>query len=191
MTLYFITGSAGKFKEAQAVLPELQQLDLDLPEIQEIDAQKIIAAKLTAAQQHHAGSFIVEDTSLAIASLNGLPGPLIKWFLKKLGNDGLARIARSQNTSSVSDSSSVLVNAEARTVIGYVDEQHRVSFFEGVIKGSIILPRGERGFGWDPIFVPEGFDRSFAEMTLEEKNQLSMRRLAFNKLKQFLLSREQ
>src|SRR3989338_227701 len=152
MTLYFITGSAGKFKEAQAVLPELQQLDSDLPELQEIDAQKIIAAKLAAAQRNHTGSFIVEDTSLSISSLNGLPGPLIKWFLKTLGNEGLARIALNNSAPSAS------VAAEARTVIGYVDEQHRVSFFEGVIKGSVILPRGDRGFGWDPIFVPEGFE---------------------------------
>ena len=60
--LYFITGSQGKFREVKAILPEVEMLEMDLPEIQGIDAKKIIEAKLEEATKHHAGEFIVEDT---------------------------------------------------------------------------------------------------------------------------------
>lgn len=80
MSIHFITSSANKFKEIQTLVPNLERVEIDLPEIQEIDAQKIIEAKLDAAFEHHAGPFIVEDTSLYLDCMNGLPGPLIKWF---------------------------------------------------------------------------------------------------------------
>ena len=87
MSLYFITGSKGKFTEVQFIIPNLKQLNIDLPEIQELDARKIIEAKLQSAFEHHAGEFIVEDTSLYLDCLNGLPGPLIKWFIKTIKNE--------------------------------------------------------------------------------------------------------
>ena len=88
MALYFITGNKGKLVEVQEIISSVEQLDIDLPEIQDIDAQEIIRAKLEEAQKHHQGQFIVEDTSLYLDCLNGLPGPLIKWFMKTIGNDG-------------------------------------------------------------------------------------------------------
>ena len=64
MNLYFITGNTGKFEEVKSLIPFLQQKDIDLPEIQELDPQKIITAKLQEAQKHVQGGVIVEDTSL-------------------------------------------------------------------------------------------------------------------------------
>ena len=81
MKIYFITGSKGKFEEVKQIIPEIIQKDIDLPEIQETDAKKIIANKLQEALKHVKSGCVVEDTSLYIASLNGLPGPLIKWFI--------------------------------------------------------------------------------------------------------------
>lgn len=83
--IYFITGNKNKFEEVRAILPDAEQLDIDLPEIQEIDAHGIIRAKLHAAFAHEEGEFIVEDLSFYLECLNGLPGPLIKWFLKTIG----------------------------------------------------------------------------------------------------------
>lgn len=175
MSLYFITSNKSKFGEVKSVLGTIEQLDIDLPEIQDMDARVIIRAKLEEAKKHHDGDFIVEDTSLYLSALNGLPGPLIKWFLKALGNDGLYTLAtKFQNT-----------EAEAKTIIGYLREGE-VHFFEGVVPGKIVAPRGESGFGWDAIFQPLGKERTFAEMTAEEKNSYSMRRIAAQKLTQFL-----
>jgi non-canonical purine NTP pyrophosphatase (RdgB/HAM1 family) len=176
--IYFITGNKGKLAEARAILGEdkVEGLDIDLPEIQEIDAHEIIRAKLAEAEKHQAGEFIVEDTSLYLDALNGLPGPLIKWFMKTIGNEGLAEIAEKFENS----------KAQAKTLIGYSDEKGNVEFFEGIIEGEIVKPQGNEGFGWDPIFKPAGFEKTFAEFEREEKNQVSMRKIAFEKLKEHL-----
>ncbi|MFZ2484340.1 MAG: non-canonical purine NTP pyrophosphatase [Minisyncoccia bacterium] len=172
MSLYFITGNKGKLAEVQSILGNVEALDIDLPEIQSLDAHEIIKTKLEEAKKHQAGEFIVEDTSLYFEALKGLPGPLIKWFMKTIGNGGLYKIAESFGSH----------NAEAKTIIGYSDAQGNISFFEGNIKGTIVSPRGE-GFGWDPIFQPEGYSKTFGELTAEEKNSFSMRKIALEKLK--------
>lgn len=179
MSLYFITGSANKLAEVQAILADVQQLDIDLPEIQELDPHKIIEAKLNEAFKHHQGEFIVEDTSLFFVGLNGLPGPLIKWFMKTIGIYGLAKLALNSGDTS----------ATARTLIGYARNQDDIQYFDGVVKGQIVEPRGDTNFGWDPIFLPADHDKTFAEMTTEEKNEVSMRRLAVEKLKEALTSK--
>jgi len=92
MKLYFITGNKDKFEEVGSILTNIEQLDIDLPEIQEIDAKVIIKTKLLQALNHKEAEFILEDTSLYLDCLNGLPGPLIKWFMKTIGNEGLFNI---------------------------------------------------------------------------------------------------
>ena len=76
--------------------------------------------------------------------------------------------------------------SEAKTIIGYADENGIINYFEAMIKGKIVSPRGNVGWGWDFIFQPEGYDKTFAEMTIEQKNELSMRRMALEKLKEYL-----
>ena len=133
MVIYFITGNKDKFSEAKSILEDLEQLNVDLPEIQEIDAKKIIQHKLlTALNNYPDKEFIVEDTSLYINSLNGLPGPLIKWFLKSIGDHGVSKLVSEEN------------EAEGRTLIGYAKNKDEIYFFEGSIKGKIVNPRGEK-----------------------------------------------
>ena len=172
--LFFITGNKGKYDEVKSILGNVEQLEMDLPEIQSIDAHDIIKAKLLEAKKHGKGEYIVEDTSLYMDCLNGLPGPLIKWFLKTIGNEGLYKIADKMGD----------YGAEARTIVGYSSGEE-IRFFEGSVKGEITEPKGT-GFGWDPIFKPDGFEKTFGEMTKEEKNGISMRRKALNKLKEFI-----
>ncbi|MBU6321648.1 MAG: non-canonical purine NTP pyrophosphatase [Patescibacteria group bacterium] len=176
MATYFLTGSAEKFAEMRAILGAIEQLDFDLPEIQELDAKKVIEAKLNEARQHRRGAFIVEDTSLYLDGMRGLPGPLIKWFLRAVGAEGIFTLADAFGNN----------DAEARTIIGYAAEDGAVAFFEGAVKGTIVKPRGAGGFGWDSVFQPEGLSRTFAELSPEEKNAVSMRRLAAEKLAAFL-----
>lgn len=175
MVIYFITGNKNKFAEAKAIIPELEQLEIDLPEIQEFDARRIIDAKLREACKHHNGEFIVEDTSLYIDGLNGLPGPLIKWFLQTLKNEGIADVVGRLDTDA----------ARATTWIGYARSPTETRFFEGTLHGRIVPPRGQTRFGWDPVFLPTGSSKTFAEMTPAEKHACSMRAIAFNKLKEF------
>lgn len=176
MTHYFITGNKNKFEEVRSILENVKQLDIDLPEIQDIDAHEVVKAKLLEALNHKGGDFIVEDTSLYLDCLNGLPGPLIKWFIKTIGNDGLYELSRKLDND----------KAQVKTIVGYAKNRQDIHFFEGVVKGKIVSPKGKSGFGWDPIFKPNRASKSFAEMDSAEKNSISMRRIALNKLKKFM-----
>jgi non-canonical purine NTP pyrophosphatase (RdgB/HAM1 family) len=176
MNLYFITGNKGKLKEAQSIIPEIEGLEIDLEEMQSLNAKEIIKHKLKQAYEHKDGEFIVEDTSLHIGALKGLPGPLIKWFVETIGMEGLAEIVKHSDNK----------KALARVIIGYAKNKEDIHFFEGEIKGTIVQPKGKGGFGWDPIFLPDGYSKTFGEMAPEEKNTISMRKIAFTKLKEFL-----
>lgn len=176
MRIIFVTGNKGKFEEAKLVIPDLEQQDIDLVEIQSIDSKGIISHKLEEAKKVLQGNLVVEDNSLFLDCLGGLPGPLIKWFLKTIGNDGLFKIAESFGN----------MAAKASVVIGLGKEDGSTEYFEGSIDGEIVKARGENGFGWDPIFQPKGWSKTFGEMTIEEKNEISMRKIAFQKLKDYL-----
>lgn len=177
MSLFFITGNEHKFHEVQSVLPWVQRLDLDVPEVQSLDPKEVIAAKLQVArQQRPADEFIVEDTSLVFACFGDLPGPFIKWFVHSLGREKLASLALQGDSQA----------ATARTMIGYAAPDQQPVFFDGTVDGVIVAPRGESGFGWDPIFVPCGYDQTFAELGGQVKNSLSMRRKAVELLKDHL-----
>ncbi len=175
--LYFITGNKGKLEEAQAILGDvrLEQFDVDLPEIQEIDARAVVKAKLAAALEHHEGPFIVDDVSVRCEALNGLPGPMIKWFLKSFSLEEIHDLLKKLDNT----------NVEVSLLIGYARDRDDIHFFEGVVRGKIVAPRGE-SFGWDPIFLPDGSDKTYGEMNGEEKNKISHRRLALDKLGEFL-----
>jgi non-canonical purine NTP pyrophosphatase (RdgB/HAM1 family) len=174
--LYFVTGNAGKFAEVKAAIPEVEQIELDLPEVQSIDPQAIIKAKLDEALRQTKNVCILEDTSLYLEALNyKLPGPLIKCFEEGIGNEGIAEIAEKFQK----------FGAEARTIIGYIGSDGVHRFFEGSLRGKIVSPRGQGDFGWGPIFTPEGEERTFAEMSRGEKRAVSMRTKAINKLKDY------
>lgn len=174
--ILFITGNKGKLREVCDIIPSVQGRDIDLTEIQEIDARKVIAAKLAEAQKYHQGSaMMVEDTSLYLDTMHGLPGPLVKWFLKAVGTDGVYKLAETFGS-----------RATARTLIGYADEDGAVHFFAGEIRGMVVSPRGTGGFGWDSLFQPDGQAKTFAEMTPEEKRHYSMRKIAVHQLCAFL-----
>lgn len=174
--ILFITGNKDKLREVNALIPNVQGVDMDLPEIQEIDAHKIIAAKLAEARRFHTGALLVEDTSLYLDVMNGLPGPLVKWFMKAIGIEGIYKLTETYGSA----------RATARTIIGYADENGNISFFEGAVVGKLVPPRGNDGFGWDPLFQPDGYEKTFAEMTSEEKSRCSMRKIAVEKLRKYL-----
>lgn len=176
--MYFITGNDNKYDEMKALLPELQRLHMHLPEIQDLDPNVIIHHKLEEALKHHVGPVLVEDTSLYLDALGGLPGPFIKWFETALGLAKMAEI--------VTNLGNTKTHATVR--IGYAVEASDIHYFEGTISGSIVSQRGTHGFGWDTIFMPDGFTKTMAEMTFDEKQSMNMRAKAVAKLKDYLES---
>lgn len=175
----FITGNKNKFEEISAVISsDLQISDIDLEEIQELDAHVIIEHKIGQARAQVTGPILIEDTSLYFEGLNNFPGPLIKWFLQSLGCQGIYNLVQSTGN----------FKATAKTILGYDDGLDNVKFFEGTCNGSISEPKVESAFGWDPIFVPSGYNISFAEMDKELKRSISMRTNAVKELNNFLQS---
>jgi inosine triphosphate pyrophosphatase len=177
MKFYFMTSNENKYLEVKKFLKGIRDvlpLVYDLPEMQHTDEKEIVRLKLEVGKKHRKGEIIVEDTGLHLDCLNGLPGPFIKWFVKILGPEGIYDMAKRLGN----------LNAEARCVIGYCNKTNE--FFEGSIRGKLVPPRGENGFGWDPIFLPDGHDKTFAEMPTTEKNAISHRGIALDKLKGFL-----
>ena len=171
--MYFITGNKNKLKEAQEILgSSLENTALDLLEIQGSE-EEIARHKALEAYSKVSKPVFVEDVSIKIESMDGLPGPYIKYFLEAMGAKKIAAICSGSQ-------------AQAICTIGYAESKDRVHIFQGVIQGRIVEPRGESGFGFDPIFEPDGYDKTFAQMSIQEKNAISHRKLAIQKLKDYV-----
>jgi non-canonical purine NTP pyrophosphatase (RdgB/HAM1 family) len=173
----FITGNAAKAEQlARHLQFPIAHKKLDLPEIQSLDLREIVEHKAQEAYKQLGSTVLVEDTSLTFNALGRLPGPLIKWFLTELDNEGLCKILNGYEDRS----------ALAECIFGLYDGK-TLQVFEGSAYGSIALfPRGEKGFGWDPSFIPEGHTKTWGEMDSEEQKATSMRRIALLKLEAYL-----
>ncbi|MBU4502313.1 MAG: RdgB/HAM1 family non-canonical purine NTP pyrophosphatase [Nanoarchaeota archaeon] len=173
----FITGNEHKLREAIEILGvNIQQKSIDLPEIQSVELKPVIEAKLKGAYEILQKPVIVEDVGFFSESLNGLPGALIKWFIETLGRDGIVKILEPFDNKKVT----------VVCAVGYTEDGETIHVFEGKVNGIVVPKRGESGFGFDPIFEPEGHSKTFAEMSAEEKNAISHRGRAFEKFKEFL-----
>lgn len=174
---YFATGNKNKLREASQILGmNLEQIDLDLLEPQGIDVLEIVEEKARDAFEKCGKSVLVEDTGLGFSAWNGLPGALIKWFLDSVGNEGILKMMEGEKNRS----------AKAVTAVGFYDGK-KYHVFKGEVDGEIATEvYGQSGFGWDPIFVTDDHGKAYGEMSAEEKNRVSMRRLALEKLRDFL-----
>ncbi len=173
----FITGNSAKAEQLSRHLdyPILHQ-KIDLAEIQSLKLKEIVEHKAKEAYKHLSSPVLVEDTSLVFDALGKLPGPLIKWFLAELDNEGLCKILNGYESR----------DAFAEVCFGLYDGKE-LRLFQGEMRGTIAnSPRGERGFGWDPIFIPSGYQKTWGEMSVEEQKETSMRKMALKKLESFL-----
>ncbi len=171
-----ITSNAGKATEVSRYIGfPIDHLSLDLHEIQSLDLEEIVKEKAASAYEKVKIPVLVEDVSLVFSALGNLPGPLIKWFEKELGLEGLARLLDGKDRS-----------CTATVCYGYHDGKN-VHLVSGSMAGHIAdHPRGDLSFGWSPLFIPEGMDKTYAELSLEERDQIAMRRKALEKLREIL-----
>lgn len=173
--MIFVTGNHQKLKEFESILEiKLSHSDLDLDEIQSVDVEEVAIHKVKQAHELLKEPVFVEDTGLYFEELNGLPGALIKFFIKKLTLEQICSLIKENR------------KAIAITCIAYFNGAE-LKIFKGETRGEIAKePKGTNGFGWDPIFMPEGYSQTFAEITSEEKEGNFMRREAINKFKAFV-----
>ena len=176
-SITFITGNPAKAATLRQYLdfPVLHQ-QIDLIEIQSLDLPTIIEYQAKEAYRQVLSPVLVEDTSLRFLALGKLPGPLIKWFLAELGTAGLCHLL----------DNSAERSALAEVQFGLYDGES-LQTFAGTQVGSIApMPRGNHGFGWDPIFIPADYQKTWAEMTDEEVQETSIRRRALKNLEAYL-----
>jgi XTP/dITP diphosphohydrolase len=192
MQLVFATNNKNKLKEIRAILKGseievLSLLDINLnAEIPEpFDTlEENAMAKASYVKTHTGYDCFADDTGLEIAALNGLPGVRSARFAGEPANSArnIDKVLKEMNNHE--DRS-----ARFRTSIALILAKKKY-FFEGIVNGKITRElHGNAGFGYDPIFIPEGFDKTFAEMSAEEKNSISHRGIAVQKLTDFLKSK--
>lgn len=179
----FATHNAHKAQELQAMLPEIRVQTLsDLGHIDEIpetaktlEGNALLKAKAT--HQLFGGLVVADDTGLEVEALNGAPGVRSARYAGEPRDD-------TKNLKKLLHELHAIDNrrAQFRTVICLFG-QEKPLYFEGIVKGTILeTPKGAGGFGYDPVFVPEGYTQTFAELPMKVKNRISHRGLAVQKL---------
>ena len=190
MKLVFATANPNKKKEIQALIPSSMEIlslnDINcLEEIHETQAtiEGNASQKAFYVYEKYQQNCFADDTGLEIEALNGRPGVLSARYA------GESKSAE-ENMNKVLAELKGISNRKARfkTVISLIIDGKEI-LFEGIINGTILSEKeGAKGFGYDPIFLPNGFEKSFAEMDLNEKNKISHRALAVNKFVEYLNS---
>lgn len=178
--VFFATGNIHKFNEVRSAISQhgitIGMLKIKGVEIQSDQLNEIAATSAINAFKRCRLPVIVEDAGLFIDSLNGFPGPYAAYAFKTLGNSGIIKLLDNVENR----------KATFKSSIAYCDgESGKVVCFEGQVVGKIALQEKtentDSAFGFDPIFIPDGSKKTFAQMTLDEKNLFSHRAKAVNK----------
>jgi len=193
MKLVFATNNINKLKEIKAILEDkidilsLSDIDchVDIPETSDtLQGNALLKARYVYT--HYRMNCFADDTGLEVEALNGAPGI------------HTARYANDEEHDSEANMKLLLHNllyeenrkAQFRTVIALI-LNGKEYFFEGCIKGNIIREkRGEKGFGYDPVFISDGYDKTFAELNANIKNSISHRAKAVEQLCKFLMNKQ-
>ena len=187
--LVFATNNAHKLDEISAILGEKVELlslkdihcDIDIPETSDtLEGNAMLKAEYI--YEHYGLDCFADDTGLEVEALNGEPGVYSARYAGGEGHKAEANMQKLlQNMQGIQNR-----KAQFRTVICLITNGKK-HLFEGVVKGEIIKEkRGDSGFGYDPIFMPQGYEQTFAELGNETKNKISHRALAVEKLCRFL-----
>lgn len=180
----FITGNQHKadYLAKWLGLPVNHQ-KVDLEELQSLDLRAVVERKARSAYAVVGGPVLVEDVALTFAALGRLPGTMIKWFLEEVGNDGLCKIMQGYEDR----------RATASIMYAYFDgaEMHA---FEGHVPGRVAPePRSsdeatawKSSLSWNSVFIPDGSEKTYAQMSDEELVPFSHRRKAVEELRTFL-----
>ncbi len=180
--LQIITSNNGKIREFKEILRESPyvpvQNNVSYPEIQASSLEDVVDFGLTWLQERISSPFVIDDSGVFIDHFNGFPGTYTRYIYDTIGLKGVLR-----QMEGVDDRECTF-----RCVLGLLTESGEKQKFVGECSGTLINElRGEGGFGYDPIFIPDGFDKTFAELASEEKNSISHRGKAMRKLIDFLL----
>jgi len=174
----FVTGNQKKADYfSELIGHEIPHHKADIDEIQSLSLRTVVEHKLDQAYAQIKRPVLVDDVSLEFKAMGRLPGTLIKWFQDEMSHEQICRLLDGQDRSAV-----------ARTVLGYYDGKEK-TYFEGRLNGTVPdKPSGNDGFGWDPIFIPEGYSVTRAELSKEDDLKTYKTLKAIDELSSFLSS---
>ena len=184
--VYFITRNDNKFLEVSKLFKQekidyrLKQNNLKTSEIQATSLEEVALFKLNSVRDKVNTSFFVEDAGFFVdIPLNGFPGVYSSYVLKTIGNEGILKLIDNFDQTKAHFSSIIAL---------FFKPLNKIITFKGEVKGKIANKiKGTSGFGFDPIFIPNSIpNKTFAELSIEEKNQISHRAQAFKKLIDFI-----
>lgn len=179
----FITGNQHKVEYLEKWLGRsVRHEKIDLKEIQSLNPRTVLEHKAQSAYNLCHEPVLVEDVGLTFHALGKLPGTLVKWFLEEIGTEGLCKMMESFD------------NKHATAFINYgLYDGANLHIFEGAVQGTVSdKPRSiealewKHSLSWNSIFIPEGAQKTYAEMTDEELEAYSHRKRAVEKLQKFL-----
>ena len=180
--LYFATSNKGKVGEAAKILEfPIEIANIEIDEIQSLDIRKVAEAKAREAYKKVKNPVFIDDVSFEVEAWNGFPGPFIK-FIMIAGNNNYDLLVRML---SAEKNRKVKVTA----VIGYHDGK-KVHVIEGSFTGKIVPKRGNKGWGFDPYVIPDGFRKTLGEMGEGFKNKVSHRARALQNFERLLNSQK-
>ena len=175
-TVWFMTQNPDKFREARSILDgqgiQIRQLRQPKVEVQDSSLEKIARFAVKAASVNRTGLLVVEDSGLFIEALKGFPGPFSSYVYKTIGLNGILSLMHDQRKR----------NAYFQTSIAVASINISPRVFTGTVRGSVSRQiRGTAGFGYDPIFIPEGLRETFGQTRADFKNKTSHRARALLK----------
>jgi len=183
-TVYFATENRNKYIEAARIAASfgvtMKHLNLEKKEIQSQELTDIASFAAKQAAESTRKSIVVEDAGFFVRALGGFPGPYSSYVFHAVGCEGILKLLRS------------VTNREAsfEAAVAHCEPGQRPICFTGRVKGAVTRrAKGTNGFGFDPIFVPRGNQRTFAEMSTDEKNLYSHRARAFTRFCKWFASR--
>jgi XTP/dITP diphosphohydrolase len=185
-TVYFATGNRNKYHEAAGVAAAfgviLKHMKMKKKEIQSDSLAEIASFAAKEAAKSESKSVVVEDAGFFVQGLDDFPGPYSAFVFDALGYEGILRLMRGVRNR----------RAFFQATVAYCEPNGLPTCFTGIIRGTVAkAPKGSRGFGFDPIFVPTGQRRTFAQMVIAEKNLRSHRARAFTKFCKWFVSNRQ
>lgn len=180
--LYFITSNKGKYKEVANKLIEADfkviQKNLGYPEVQANSLEDVVNFGVSYILERFHKPFIIEDAGIFIKNLNDFPGVYSADVFYKIGCKGILKLL---------DGIKKDRGACFKSVIAYVNSDKQIHVFAGECFGHIGFEEvGDNGFGYDPVFIPNGENKTFAEMTVDEKNRFSHRGNSLDRLLEFI-----
>ncbi|MHA1109618.1 MAG: XTP/dITP diphosphatase [Promethearchaeota archaeon] len=184
--LSFLTGNTHKFQEVKVFIESsgldavITQKNVPLIEIQTDSIEEVAVHKVESVGDSIQGNYFVEDAGFFIDKLKDFPGVFSSYIQEMIGNEGVLKLMKDVTER----------DASFRSVIA-LKLENTIHTFHGRVDGKVSDDiKGTQGFGYDPIFIPDGLDQTFAEISMENKNSMSHRIHALQQMCDFLLEKE-